>query len=303
MTNLDNKKLEVSIIIPNYNGYELLEKILPLVINTKKYKKNNIGEIVVVDDASTDKSVEFLRNLKEIKLIKHKINRGFAASVNTGVRSVKSELVCLINSDVIPENNFLEKTLKHFEDDKVFGVSLHEEGYGYAAGKFENGFIIHKSLRASKDSKETFWVSGGSGIFRRSIWMKLGGFNEKLFKFYWEDIDLSYRALKRDYVLLWEPEAKVFHRHETTTSKTFSKKKLRRMQEVNQLVFIWKNLTSLNLFRKHITGLTKKITLHPGYIRIVLTALMKIRPILRARRKEKKEAMVSDEAIFARFLK
>jgi len=46
MTNLDNKKLEVSIIIPNYNGYELLEKILPLVINTKKYKKNNIGEIV-----------------------------------------------------------------------------------------------------------------------------------------------------------------------------------------------------------------------------------------------------------------
>jgi len=227
MTNLDNKKLEVSIIIPNYNGYELLEKILPLVINTKKYKKNNIGEIVVVDDASTDKSVEFLRNLKEIKLIKHKINRGFAASVNTGVRSVKSELVCLINSDVIPENNFLEKTLKHFEDDKVFGVSLHEEGYGYAAGKFENGFIIHKSLRASKDSKETFWISGGSGIFRRSIWMKLGGFNEKLFKFYWEDIDLSYRALKRDYVLLWEPEAKVFHKHETTIFKTFSKNKLR----------------------------------------------------------------------------
>ena len=102
---------------------------------------------------------------------------------------------------------------------------------------------------------------------------------------------------------MWEPEAKVFHKHETTIFKTFSKNKLRRMQEVNQLVFIWKNLTSLNLFRKHITGLTKKITLHPGYIRIVLTALMKIRPILRARRKEKKEAMVSDEAIFARFSK
>lgn len=294
-------KYDVSIIIPNYNGSDLLKKNLPHVLAAFDYKKNQIKEIIVVDDASKDDSIKIInKHFPQVRLIKHKVNRGFASSVNTGVRSSKGKLVVLLNTDVRPGKKFLEPVFQHFEEDDTFGVSFHEKGYGWARARFENGFITHRPGRPGNKAKNTFWVSGGSGVIRRDLWIKLGGFDEKLFKFYWEDVDLSYRAAKRGFKLIWEPNAKVLHEHESTTARVFSKKKLARMQEVNQLVFIWKNLTSQNMFRKHMFGLVKRIVRHPGYIRIVFAALFKVRIVLKARKKEKKQCKVSDEAIFAR---
>jgi GT2 family glycosyltransferase len=294
--------LEVSVVITNYNGKALLEKNLPKVIEASKNKKNKIKEIIVVDDGSEDKSTSFVKKkFPEVRLIKHKINRGFSAAANTGARTATGNLICLINNDVVPEKDFLESVLTHFKDKKVFAVSLHETGYGWAKGKFEEGFIIHEPGKEGRKPHATFWVNGGSGVFRRDIWMKLGGMDEKLLSpFYWEDIDLSYRALKRGYKLLWEPKALVYHEHETTIGK-LPKKKVETIREINQLIFIWKNLTSPNLIKRHLVGLVKRIGRHPGYIRIVLLAMPRARKVMKAREKEKKEGRISDEAIFARF--
>ena len=291
----------VSIIIPNYNGRNLLEKNIPYIIEARNNTKNNIIEIIVVDDASKDDSVNFLKKYSsEINIIKHKINRGFSTSVNTGARMAKGEFLALINTDVTPSSDFLVNTLPLFRDEDVFAVSLHEKGYGYAKGKFENGFVVHEPGEESEVVNETFWVNGGSGIFRREYWMKLGGFDDKLYSpFYWEDMDISYRARKRGYRLLWEPKSNVVHEHESTTGK-ISKRYRERIQERNQLVFIWKNLTSRYLFRKHVVGLTRRILKHPGYLIIVLMTLSKLGMISKARKKEKRESKVSDEAIFAK---
>jgi glycosyltransferase involved in cell wall biosynthesis len=95
------KNLKFSVVITNYNGKELLEKNLPAVITAKKNLKNNIQEIIVVDDFSTDDSLKYLNSLKsEISIIKHTKNRGFSATTNTGVRAAKAELLVLLNSDV-----------------------------------------------------------------------------------------------------------------------------------------------------------------------------------------------------------
>ena len=292
----------VSIIIPNYNGKELLEKNLPYVLKAYRNSGNKIKEIIVVDDASTDDSVTFIKhNFPEIRIIQHRVNRGFSSAVNMGARSAKGKYLALLNSDVIPSKNFLETVLQHFKDDKVFAVSLHEKGYGWARGKFKDGFIEHESGSESEDVHESFWVNGGTGVFRRRYWMKLNGMDEKLLNpFYWEDLDLSYRAAKRGWLNLWDPEAKVVHEHELTIgriSKTFREK----IQQRNQLILIWKNITSPNLFRKHIAGLVRRITQHPGYILIVFIALKKWRGIAKARKKERKEAKISDEAICAKF--
>jgi GT2 family glycosyltransferase len=297
--------MNVSIIIPNWNGKDLLEKNLGFVLKAKKNKKNKILEVIVVDDGSTDDSVRFLeKNFKgRIKIIRHKVNRGFASAVNTGVRMAGSPLVCLLNTDVIPSENFLVDVLPHFLDAKVFAVSLHEEGYGYAVGKFEDGFIVHAPGKQKKKVVKTFWVNGGSGVFRRDIWMSLKGMDEKLFSpFYWEDTDICYRALKRGYQLLWEPNAHVVHQHESTIStNNFKKKKLDLIKERNQLLFIWKNLTSPMLMKRHVVGLSKRLMRHPGYIKVFLAALFKIGLVKKLRNKEKKETKVSDEAIFASF--
>ena len=71
--------------------------------------------------------------------------------------------------------------------------------------------------------------------------------------------------------------------------------------ERNQLLFIWKNLTSTNLLRKHVAGLFKRLAKHPGYIRIVFAAMIKVGTVAKARKREIKEAKISDEAIFSRF--
>jgi GT2 family glycosyltransferase len=298
----NNQSHQVSIIIPNYNGEELLPKHLPDVIKAYKNSKNNILEIIMVDDGSTDRSVRLVKKFfPEIKIFKHKINRGFSSAVNTGARYAKGQLLCLLNTDVSPKENFLVPIFPHFNQSDVFGVSLHEKGYWWARGFFKDGFLVHEPGEQSKKPHATFWISGGSGVFSRQKWWELGGMDEKnLSPFYWEDLDISYRAAKRGWSLLWEPKADVVHQHEGTTSK-IAKKYLSRVQERNQLIVIWKNITSKVLFRKHLVGLLKKITKHPGYIRIVIMALKKLPSIYRAREKEKKESKVSDEAIFAKF--
>ena len=203
---MKNSSPEISVIIPNFNGRDLLEKNLPQVIKAYQNKLNGIKEIIIVDDASTDSSVNFLRkNFRQVKIICHKINRGFPASVNTGARSARGKLLALLNSDCVPEEDFLVEILPHFKSKVVFAVSLHEKGYGWAKGKFENGFIVHEPGPEDKMSHETFWVNGGSGIFRRSYWMKLNGMDEKLLSpFYWEDTDLSFPAAKpRFFIFFW----------------------------------------------------------------------------------------------------
>lgn len=294
--------MKASIVITNYNGRNLLEKNLPKVIEAMKNKKNNIMEIIVVDDGSVDDSVNYLKkNFEEVRVIKHKVNRGFSYAANTGARMSKGDLIVLINNDVVPNKNFLEAIYPLFKDKKVFAVSFHEKGYGWAKGKFEDGYILHGPGKESKETHQTFWVNGGSGAWRRDVWMKLGGMDDKVLSpFYWEDIDLSYRAAKRGYQLLWEPNALVEHEHETTIGR-FPKKKVQRIRERNHLLFIWKDLTSQNLFKKHVLGLIKRMIQHPGYVRIFLMALMRIRPVLKARKKERKETRVSDEALFSRF--
>lgn len=295
-------KHTVSVVIPNYNGEELLKKNLPQVIAAMDNPKNNILEIVVVDDGSADKSVNLVKStFPQVKLIKHTKNRGFSSAVNTGVRGTKGSIILLLNSDVVPEKDFLVNALDNFKDDRVFAVSLHEKDYGYAKGKFENGYVALSMGPESNKVEQSFYVSGGSGLFSKEHWKSLGGMDEStLSPFYWEDIDICYRATKRGLICLWDPSAKVVHKHESTISK-LSKKYVGRVRERNQILFIWKNITSLTLIRKHLVGLIRRLIKTPGYIVVILMALGRLGTVLGKRKREVKESKLSDEVIFSRF--
>jgi GT2 family glycosyltransferase len=296
------KELKVSVIIPNYNGADLLAENLPQVLKASNNRKNRIIEVVVVDDCSNDESVRLIKKFfKGVKLVKHKKNRGFSAAVNTGVRSARGNFIVLLNSDLHPREDFLEKVLPLFQDEKLFAVSFHEKGWGSSVGAFENGFVELVPGREARKPRNTFFVNAGSAIYKRAVWKELGGMDEKLFSpFYWEDVDISYRAAKRGYDLLWSPDAYVSPNLSATVGK-LPRKKVSRIQERNQLLFIWKNITSGNLTRKHIRGLIKRVRKSPGYLRIVIMALFKLAFVIKLRRKEIKETKISDETIFARF--
>lgn len=297
--------MKISIIIPVWNGRNLLEKNLPEVIKAQKNERNNIGEIILVDDASPDDSIDFVKkNFKnEVRIVRLKNNRGFSGAVNMGVYASKYPLICLLNMDVIPEKDFLESVQVHFQDRNVFAVTLHENGSGPAIASFVNGFFQHRSGPEKKVTQESAWASGGSAVFKRSLWIKMKGFDEELFSpFYWEDVDLSYRAWKRGYKILWDPKAKVEHKHEGVINPDMiARRYLISIKERNYLLFQWKNITSPTLWKKHRKNLYRYALRHPGYIRIILLAWKKRDLIRKRREREKRQSKVSDEAIFARF--
>ena len=299
--------MKVSIIIPNWNGRALLEKNLPLVLSAADKASNEITEVIVVDDSSPDDSVEFVKKNynKQVRLVQLKRNKGFAGAVNMGVYAAKSPLICLLNIDVVPQVGFLNSIHELFKDEAVFAVTLHEKGYGPAVGGFDNGFIVHKPGRETGEVQESFWASGGSAVFKRSVWLKLKGLDDELFSpFYWEDVDLGYRAWKRGYKILWDPKAMVEHKHESVINADyFSKRYLNSIKDRNYLLFNWKNITSGPLWKKHKLALYKYILRHPGYLRIVFMAWAKKDVLKKKREKEKRHSKVSDEAIFARFNK
>jgi len=287
-----------SIVIPNWNGEELLKKNLPAVLRT------GADEVIVVDDGSTDGSREYIKQLTSyelrIKTIFNKKNLGFAASVNKGVKAAKGEIVVLLNNDVVPEEKFLKPLEEDFGDPKVFAVSLGEPQWSWAKGKWIRGFIEHEPGEKTKAPHISFWASGGSGAFRKEIWEKLGGMDELYHPFYWEDVDLSYRAWKRGYKVIWNPRAVVYHKHEGTISR-FSKKYVNLIAERNRLLFIWKNITSPKMILEHKFWLIKKLLINPGYWQSFLMALVKFPFVLKQKLKEYREEKVKDEIIFSQF--
>lgn len=286
--------MKVSIVIPNWNGSQLLKKNLPSVLAA------NPNEVIVVDDGSQDDSLDILKKYKSVKVIRHTINQGFVVSVNDGVKEAKGDVVALLNNDVSPSEGFLQPLLDHFEKDSIFAVSCAEEGYSWAWAKFENGFITHGMGEPTSVPHSSFWASGGSAAFSRTKWLELGGMDALFAPFYWEDIDICYRAQKRGWKILWEPESKVVHDHESTIGKYFPRSYMDYVSLRNQLLFIWKNITSPKLSAQHQKALLKKLTSGRMW-RPFLGCFTRLPAIFAKRRLEKKETKISDEEIFDKF--
>ncbi len=281
-----------------------MRKHLPEVLSIAE--ANKIKETIVVDDASTDNSVEIVKeNFPQVKLLEKNKNTGFGSNVNLGVKNSTGNLIVLLNSDASLDKDFLKYALPYFNNEKVFSVSLNAGGY-WSWAKFEKGFFRHyQADRPRNDSlqfHQTLWASGGSAIFRRSIWDELGGLDPLYDPFYVEDVDLGYRATKRGYINIWEPKARVEHYTEKGVIEThFSHDRVSATAERNQLIFTWKNITDTVLFRQHLLGLLGRLMKHPKYWSIFLAALVRLPQIIHERNNEKKYAKLTDKEILTSF--
>lgn len=307
--------MKVSIVIPNYNGYVLLTRNVPHVIDVCLKQKKICSEVIIVDDASTDQSVAYLESLIHqtkglpIRLIKNDGNKGFSTTVNRGVSNAQEDIVVLLNTDVSPRPDFLDASLPLFSDPQLFAVAFMDESKegkrtikrGRGLIQWHRGMFIHS--RGEVDKHDTAWVSCGSGIFRKSIWEKLGGLDELYNPFYWEDIDISYRARKSGYYVQFEPKSVVVHEHEKGAIQTnYNRRKIIAISYRNQFIFIWKNITSAQKLFSHASWLPYYIITALIYGDYMLTlgfmwAVLKLPLILKHRLKQKELYTLSDERI------
>jgi len=263
-------KPTIDIVIPSFNGKYLLEKHLPQVFRNSDF----LNKVIIIDNGSSDGTVEWLKeNYPEVVIVRNNSNLGFTKPINQGVAVSKSEYLVLLNNDVHPEKDYLRNIINFFDDEKVFAVSFNEDGSSWPLVKWDGKIQFTRGEDKTKPMYSA-WASGGSGIFRRSIWNKLGGLNEIYAPFYWEDIDIGYRAWKMGYKIIWDNKSLVFHEHESTAKK-INPNYLSLIKQRNELLFNWINITDVDLARKHRKYLLIQSLKHPGYFKVILTAFLR----------------------------
>lgn len=250
----------ISIIIPVYkNKTEFLKNLQ----HNLKFLKG--CEIIVVNDDPAKSLQSDFENMSEVTLIENKRNLGFGQTVNIGVHNSHYDFVMLLNSDVILNDvNFLNALITFKTNPSLFAISFaQKERDDQIVGKnriyWENGFF-HHSKSADLAPGKNGWAEGGTCLIDKAKFLKLGGFDELYSPFYWEDVDLSYRAWKSGYEIVFDPTIEMIHYHESTIGKYFSKNFVESIALRNQLIFIWKNITDSSLLAENRTQVLKMIT-------------------------------------------
>lgn len=202
-----------SIIIPNWNGARFLVNCIDS-LRSQTYKKY---EVIVVDNGSSDNSIEILKSYPEIKTILLDKNYGFAKACNIGISNAQGEYISLINNDVILNNDWLERAIMGFQKYKEYdfmatkilcmnkpfmvdsaGFELYSPGAVYSYhGKNADDPLVTKE-------RETFGAVATAAVYRADIFTRIGLFDEDFFA-YTEDTDLSFRARLAGFRCIYMP--------------------------------------------------------------------------------------------------
>lgn len=244
----------VTVIIPNYNGIKYIKDCMDSLRN----QSMSDFDIIVVDNASTDGSIELVENEYSDVIVKRlDQNYGFCHAVNVGIAMTKTQYLILLNNDTRVDYNFVEelyKTIDAHED--TFAVAskmlqMNSDNKIDAAGDLYCAlgwaFSLGKDQSATKYDKEAivFSACGGASIYRKSVFEQIGYFDELHFS-YLEDVDVCYRARIMGYQNRYTPKAIVYHAGSGTTGSRYNSFKVR-MAARNSWYVIYKNMPLLQI--------------------------------------------------------
>lgn len=214
---------DLSIIILSYNTEKLLDRCLVSIIN----QKSAISvEIIVVDNNSEDQSVAMVeKKYKTVKLVKNKMNLGYSAGNNTGIRIATGRNILLLNSDTELIGNCLGIMVKLLDQNGKIGIAgpkliFPDKSIQKSAGVFYTlpnavlSFLGAQRLGLLRMSPgktgRVDWVSGACLMFKKELAVKAGLLDENLFM-YMDEVEFCYRALQHGYETWFTPEAVVVH--------------------------------------------------------------------------------------------
>ena len=246
----------VTVVIPNYNGLDYLKKLLDSIFA----QTLAFDEIIIVDDASTDQSVLFIKNnYPSVTIIKNESNLGFVKSVNRGFMCAKSRYICLLNNDIYLANTWLEKAMEPFNSKNNIGavatniliantssiIDSQGDDY-YITGSALKHNNLQKSVPENTEIVRTFSACGAAAVYDSDILKEVGLFDE-FFDSYYEDVDLAFRINLYGYKILYTPYAISYHFVSATYGKK-PKKMLFNSYRNEEIVF-WSNMPVQLLWR------------------------------------------------------
>lgn len=245
----------VSVVIPNYNGKKYLETCM------KSLMKQSLKpeEIIIVDNASKDGSIEYIKEefKEKVTLICLDENYGFSKAVNEGIKKSTSEFIALLNNDTELDEKWLEELYKCIQkDEKIFSCCskmlrfverdiIDDAGDEYTLLGWGNKIGDGKASSDYEEDKEVFSSCAGAAIYRSSILEEIGLFDENFFA-YLEDMDISYRARIYGYKNYYASKAKVYHIGSATSGSRHNSFKVK-LAARNNIYLIHKNMPILQV--------------------------------------------------------
>jgi GT2 family glycosyltransferase/glycosyltransferase involved in cell wall biosynthesis len=302
------------ILILNWNGRDLFQEHLPSVLAAARHSGIPVA---VADNGSSDDSLAWLaREYPEVKTIPLGENHGFGRGYNRAIQQVPWEIVILLNNDMAVDEDFADHLIAPFrDDDDIFAVSSQiffqdperrREETGRTSARFRHGRLecAHLPVEHGDALVPVFWLGGGSAAVSRRKFEQLGGFDDLYSPFYFEDVDLSFRAWQRGWPTLLAPRSRVLHRHRGSTSR-LDPGYVETIVARNSLLFVWLNVRDRRMLGQHLAYLLVPATLRrdsagPNY-RALLAAARLLPAVRRRRRAVSAGPVVSDRDVFERF--
>ena len=254
--------MKTAIVILNWNGKKLLEQFLPSVVQFSSEQ----AEVYVADNASTDGSIEFIKeNFPTVKIVENSINGGYAKGYNDALQHIKADVYCLVNSDIEVTKNWLTPVLATFKSEEntaiiqpkildfkdkskfeyagAGGGFIDKFGYPFCRGRIFND--LETDHNQFNDTTDIFWASGACFFIRAEAFHQLNGFDEDFFA-HQEEIDLCWRAKNNNLTIKYVGTSTVYHVGGATLSTLNPKKTYLNFR--NSLLSLLKNLPTSKLF-------------------------------------------------------
>jgi GT2 family glycosyltransferase len=299
-------RTDATLVIINYNGFTYLEELFSSI--EKQYLQP--AEVLFVDNASSDKSVDFVeKRFPQSRVINLSSNLGFAAAANTGIRESGFELVALLNTDIRLDPGWLENLVDSLSaDEKIAAVAakvmLYEQprllngvggamnrlGYTWDIGMFEED-------RGQYDSPaEVIFAPASAALFRKSAVLGAGGFDESFFMYH-EDVDLGWRLWLLGYRIVTCPEALAFHHFGGTTKTSRSMVWRELLGERNNMTSILKNYEPLHALQAiaEMLSLRQNPSRKAAQIKSLLWNMFKLPSTLKKRKQIQKDRKLTDD--------
>ena len=255
----------LSILLVNYNdGTHVLDCLSSIETNAQAIDH----EVIVVDNASTDGSLELIaERFPRIRIIRNSRNEGFGRANNRAVREGRGKFILFLNTDIVLHPGALDLLLAEMAANPLTGIvgpalinpeDSFQVSFGNRVGfiteAFKKAFLnraVQRGLRKSDRRREVGWVSGAFLLARKKALLDAGPFDERFF-LYFEDIDLCRRAVEKGWKVIFLPRAVSFHWGGATTAGRRLRSRLEYRK--SQLLFYRKHnsLASLALLKLYL---------------------------------------------------
>lgn len=249
----------ISVVIPSREGRHLLERMLAGVATDLP-----CGEIIVVDNGSTDGTAKWLQAARPgVRVESHPEPLSFARAANRGAHLARFARLCLLNNDMEIEPGFFPALDAAFAEDPNLFCASAQIFFPAGVRREETGkTAMHRADRLTPADYPVFcdepregenyspvlYGSGGCSLYDRAKFLALGGFDEFYAPAYVEDLDLGFRAWRRGWSSMYVAGARVLHRHRATSSRFFTPEELDRLLDRNHAWFLLRSIDSLDVF-------------------------------------------------------